>query len=388
MPPKSSKTQRKTAASSSGQDVCVICCQKIGPKDEALFCSGNCQRHLHRYCASVGELSYKKLTSAGAPPFLCYCCFRAQKDEEVAKLQSVVDILKNEIDALKLSQPKNVQWPLPTPNSKESVTTGSPANECGEVLTQSVCAGRKTVASTASLPHNQDSKFNVVLYGVEECRAGLSRPARFESDLSSAVDIFSALDSSIQPQSIKDCYRLGKFSRDAARPRPIMVKFVRIADVTKIFSRRRSLSPPFSIKPDMSRAQRLRESILMQERWHLVRSGVDRKSIKLRGDSLYVKDKLHGRVSNSKFVCVSAGPDAPCGSNNPIGPRSTSPTVEHQQQPVTLAVNTATSVSSDTTPVNNPCSQQNTSIDISTPPASPLTPTGAPALPNSGSSNT
>ena len=158
MPPKSSKTQQKTAASSSGQDVCVICCQKIGPKDEALFCSGNCQRHLHRYCASVGELSYKKLTSVGAPPFLCYCCFWEQKDEEVAKLHSVVDILKNEIDALKLSQQRNVQWPLPTPNSKESVMTGRPANECGEVSTQSVCAGPKIVASAASVPHNHDSK--------------------------------------------------------------------------------------------------------------------------------------------------------------------------------------------------------------------------------------
>ena len=191
-----------------------------------------------------------------------------------------------------------------------------------------------------------------------------------------------------QPYITHCCYRLGKFSHDTACPRPIMVKFVRIADVAKIFSRRRSLSPPFSIKPDMSRTQRLQESILMQERWHLVQYNVDHKSIKLRGGSLYVKDKLHGRVSNSKFVCVSASPKAPCGSNNPINPRSTSPTVEHQPQPVTLDVNTATSVTSDTTPVNNPCSQQNTSIDITTPPASPLTPIGAPALPNSGSSNT
>ena len=58
--------------------------------------------------------------------------------------------------------------------------TGRPANECGEVSTQSGCAGPKTVASTASLLHNHDSKFNVVLYGVEECRAGLSTPARFD----------------------------------------------------------------------------------------------------------------------------------------------------------------------------------------------------------------
>ena len=176
---------------------------------------------------------------------------------------------------------------------------------------------------------SHDSKFNVVLYGVEECRSGLSRPARLESHLSSAVDIFSALDSSIQPQSIKDCFRLGKFSQDAPRPRPIPVKFVRITDVNRIFAKKNGLSSPFSVKPDMSRAQRLLESVLMQERWRLIQSGVSRKSIRLRGDSLYVNHKLHGCVSNSTFVHASA----PCGSSQPSSPRSNSPAVEHQQNP-------------------------------------------------------
>ena len=126
----------------------------------------------------------------------------------------------------------------------------------------------------------------MVLYGVEECRSGLSRSDRLESDLSSVVNIFSALDSSIQPQSVRDCYGLGKFSPGASSPRPILVKFVRIADVTRIFSKKINLSTPFSIKPDMSRTQRLQESILMRERWHLTQSGVSRKSIRVRGDSL------------------------------------------------------------------------------------------------------
>ena len=89
----------------------------------------------------------------------------------------------------------------------------------------------------------------MVLYGVEECRPGVSRSARQESDLSSVVTVFSALDSSIQPQSIRDCYRLGTFSPGASHPRPILVKFVRTADITKIFAKMKSLSIPFSIKP-------------------------------------------------------------------------------------------------------------------------------------------
>ena len=154
MPPKASKTKRRTTASSSAQDICGICCQKIGPKDEALFCSGDCQRLLHRYCASVSEQSYKKLTSDDAPPFLCYCCFRAQKDEELAKLRSVVDILMNEIDALKSSHTKNVQWPKPTPSSREPVTTDGPS-EGGECI-QSVRIAHNTAPATSSITHDHD----------------------------------------------------------------------------------------------------------------------------------------------------------------------------------------------------------------------------------------
>ena len=62
------------------------------------------------------------------------------------------------------------------------------------------------------------------------------------------------------------------------------------------------MSRPHSIKPDMSREQRLLESILMKERWGLIQSGVARKSIKIR---LFVNNKLHGQVINSKFQCES-----------------------------------------------------------------------------------
>ena len=35
--------------------------------------------------------------------------------------------------------------------------------------------------------------------------------SRLQSDLSSVVSVLSKLDNNIQPQSIKDCYHLGKF---------------------------------------------------------------------------------------------------------------------------------------------------------------------------------
>ena len=226
MPPKAAtKTQRKGAASgSSVQDACCICYQKIGPKDDVLFCSGTCQKHLHRYCASVSEHSYKVLTSDDAPPFLCFCCYRMKKDEEIAKLQSIVGLLQDEISSLKRSKQDDVQWPSLTsgagqPNSRPSAESGEPTSRSVSNTTQA-----PQPVSNASYDH--DSKYNVVLYGVEECRSGMLRSARLDSDLTSAISVFSALDSSIQSQSVRDFFRLGKFSPDASRPRPILVKFV------------------------------------------------------------------------------------------------------------------------------------------------------------------
>ena len=75
-------------------------------------------------CASVSEQPYKMLTSEDAPPFLCFCCFGVQKDEEVARLQSVVELLKNEIDSLKMPQ-LNVHWPLLPPSSEQATKESS-----------------------------------------------------------------------------------------------------------------------------------------------------------------------------------------------------------------------------------------------------------------------
>ena len=139
---------------------------------------------------------------------------------------------------------------------------------------------------------HHDKKPNVVLYGVEECPPRTSKADRFESDLASVVSVLSTIDSNIQPQSIKDCYRLGKFSLQETCPRPILVRMIRISDVSKILSKKRLLSRPYSIKPDMSREQRLVESVLLKERWHLIQSGIARNSIKIRNTRLFVKNKF------------------------------------------------------------------------------------------------
>ena len=111
----------------------------------------------------------------------------------------------------------------------------------------------------------------MVLFGVEECSTGASRSDRLSSDLNNVVSVLSEADHTIQPLSIKDCFRLGKFKPSLHlgkfkpslhRPRPILVKLVRTTDVSSILSKRGTLSHPFFVKPDLSPEERLRDSIL------------------------------------------------------------------------------------------------------------------------------
>ena len=51
----------------------------------------------------------------------------------------------------------------------------------------------------------------------------------------------------------------------------------------------------------MPREQRLRESALLKERWHLIQSGVPRSNIKIKENRLYVGSKLHGSVIEDTF---------------------------------------------------------------------------------------
>ena len=90
-----------------------------------------------------------------------------------------------------------------------------------------------------------------MLYGVDEYPSGTSRSARLAADLETVVSVFATIDSTFQAQALKDCFRLGKYNPAHDKPRPILVKFVRIADVSNILlSKKRNLHRPCFIKPD------------------------------------------------------------------------------------------------------------------------------------------
>ena len=79
------------------------------------------------------------------------------------------------------------------------------------------------------------------------------------------IKAFAKAELSIETNSIRDCFRLGKFKHDAQRPRPILIKFLRSAEATMVLSKIAAFQAPVVIKPDLIPEERKIESFLLKE---------------------------------------------------------------------------------------------------------------------------
>ena len=151
----------------------------------------------------------------------------------------------------------------------------------------------------------QEKKFNVLIFGIQECPKGLSRQSRSESDIKTVVSILSCIDLTICDQNISDVYRVGQYNSERQHPRPTLVKFIRSADASNALFKRNMTPKPYVIKPDLSKSERIRNSVFLKERWSLIQSGTDRKLIKIRNRSIYVCNKIYGKVDlNNYNICL------------------------------------------------------------------------------------
>jgi len=306
MPPKRKNPPAK--------EVCCVCCQVITiGKDDALFCSGNCQQWLHRYCASVSVKCFKDIKEKDTP-FLCFCCNEGKSQREIATLKNAVELLKLEIRTLKDSlSAAHLKSPHQESQPQRSYATAASSGESSSVSTvQAFHAAASGTHSKSKMPtpaqtlYHHDRKFNVIVYGIDECPKGTPKHARSESDLRSVISVLSKVDNSVESLSIRDVYRLGRYNSNPTHPRPILVKFIRAADVSSILSKKGSLSHPLVVKPDLSPEERRRDSVLLKERWSLIQSGIPRSDIKIRESRLYVRKKLFGYYDKSEFQYSSS----------------------------------------------------------------------------------
>ena len=67
-----------------------------------------------------------------------------------------------------------------------------------------------------------------------------------------------------------------------------------------------NLASPLPIKTDMTVKEKRIEGLLLKERLELLRKGIDRNEIKIHQNNLYINDKLHARVLDSKLHTLSS----------------------------------------------------------------------------------
>ena len=91
---------------------------------------------------------------------------------------------------------------------------------------------------------------------------------------------------------------LRRYQEKAERPRPLLVKFNRVADISKVFSKINRLDKPFIIKPDLSPTDRAQEALLLKKRWTLIQSRHSKSEVNIRGSCIFSNKKLHGQVIN------------------------------------------------------------------------------------------
>ena len=195
-----------------------------------------------------------------------------RKGKTVQTLLSTVESLKTELSTLKAASAITSSLSSLNDAPKASAANVSLCKPSYSAVTKSSTSPPSPAASSdlsSSREANHAKKLNAVLYSVQECPSGMSKSARQGSDLSSVVSALSSIDPTIQSLSISDYFRSGNFSQ-SSRPRPILIRFIRVADANRILTKRSNLSHPFSLKPDLPFQQRVQNSLLLKQRWKLI----------------------------------------------------------------------------------------------------------------------
>ena len=296
----------------SKKSVCTICDgtikESVGRRvgEEAIECSGLCSSWLHRRCAGLSKVAFDKVSQTD-DPFYCPQCRINKQDLEIKSLRDLVGKLTSEIKTLKtIVEGQKQNQPSyacivgndgsPTSSSTTSIHTPIPHKEN--------CKSSSVRSPRPNLPEN-DRRYNLVISGVTECKHGTSRLARQASDLTRISDILSSTIESISEHSIKDIQRLGKYNVNMNRPRPLLVKLLRATDVSAILANKSSLDKSIRVRRDLPKDIRMKQVILLKERWKLINSGTDRKDIKIDGEKLFVCGSLYGSLDPtdiSKFI--------------------------------------------------------------------------------------
>ena len=103
--------------------------------------------------------------------------------------------------------------------------------------------------------------------------------SRTVKDTDSVTSLFEKINPGFYTTTVKDCFRLGHYKKDMACTQPILIKLKRVVDVANILSKKPNYPTEINIKPDLMKEERICESKLLAERWKLMQSEIDKKTI-------------------------------------------------------------------------------------------------------------
>ena len=332
--PSSSKASKNSYTCPICEDVIKEARAGVTTGHDSVYCDGLCRTWLHRGCAGLSKKAFEVLSKSNDKFHCLKCTFSTQKvtshsndttshvadfhsllaDIETQLKASLADLIAQALAPLRSLLNDRVQ----ALNSKLNAFDTEIRQQLGQLSADldrlRTATSQKQIpnvpaAAANSLPVNHtsasiprlDTNLNLVVYGVQESKKGTPRHIRVEEDLKSVTTALSSIDNAIDDHSIRDCIRLGKYKEDARSPRPILAKFVRSTDVSRLLSKRSKLRHPIVIKPDMTPSQRHQEAVLLKQRWLLTQDGTPKQSIKIRKDKLFINGRPHGQVIDSEY---------------------------------------------------------------------------------------
>ena len=89
--------------------------------------------------------------------------------------------------------------------------------------------------------------------------------ARQAEELEEIVLVLTGVDESLNSSSIMDFYPLGKFKHEFQKPRLILISFIVYIDALKALYQKVHLPTNVWIKPNLTKEERIGESVLLRE---------------------------------------------------------------------------------------------------------------------------
>ena len=299
--------KQMVASQAESRLTCAICLEIIFDRShdcegqDSIFCEGSCQKWIHRTCAGLPDPAFDLIVKSKAP-FFCFQCSLTAHASELKDLRSQVSSLTKELADLRsqppVSQSKNNEESPGHRSYSSAVQSSSSTSEA------SACSRSPLKPKLSTVINEKERKFNVILSGLPECPKGTPWKDRVSMDEDAIVSAISKHIPSFNSLKIRDCIRLGKYSESNARmrPRPILVTLNRATDVTCVLSTHFP-HDEIRVRPDLSPDARQIRSLLLAERRSLIdHDAIDSRNIKLRGNCIYIGDRLHGQVQNGTLM--------------------------------------------------------------------------------------